>query len=308
VQRFITGPVLWSPGETRLHVYVLPDLDGDPDLADLIRRSRNVIAGYPAIAPVPDGWLHATVQMIAGVPAAGVHAIQRALLVNALKTRLADVPAFTVTAGPPIATRSGVLLDVDGDQAGGPWTVMATAVRAAIADVLGAPALARDPGPPHISLGYGVGDEDSGVVSGALRRRVRPGRAPLGVRAVWLVDVTQDAERSEYRWEPVSRIGLRAPADQIDEALDLANAVRCAQDDLVRAANAILNPVDAGAGLDDLSRRVGLYQAHPNLQNRLLATTAVAIIMAGSASTPAARNEIRTLLLDTAGELANAAS
>ncbi|MFD0580947.1 hypothetical protein [Dactylosporangium darangshiense] len=101
-------------------------------------------------------------------------------------------------------------MDLDLDLPGEPFAMLSERVGTAIRGVFGADALRYDPGVPHISLAYAAGPEDSGVVQSQLRRAVRPNRAPLTVGAVWLLDVIQDAGRSQYRWhEPIARIPLQ---------------------------------------------------------------------------------------------------
>ncbi|WP_327001779.1 2'-5' RNA ligase family protein [Dactylosporangium sp. NBC_01737] len=214
MQRFITAERTW-PERTRWHVYVLPDLDADPDLRRLVGQSRAVMSRYPALSVVPDQWLHATMQMVTGRAGDDVTDAQRAALVDALRERVGGLAPFTATAGSVLATRSGVVLDLDQDLPGEPFAVLGSGVRAAIGAVFGDDGLRYDPDVPHISLAYAAGDDDSGEVQGHLRRTVRPSRTRLSVAAVWLLDVIQDPARSQYRWhEPLARIPLTGRVDQ----------------------------------------------------------------------------------------------
>ncbi|MDG4795206.1 2'-5' RNA ligase family protein [Micromonospora sp. WMMD1082] len=214
MQRFITGARTWATGTRKLQVYIVPDLTRDTALHDLVTRTRSVVRPdfSHCLAEVPDEWLHATVRAVAGIPSADISTAQRAAFTSALTDRLAAVPAFTSTAGPPMATMTSVLIDVDGDHRGGPWKALDSAVKAAIADVFGGAASAMDPSPAHVTIGYGVADEDSGRIQSALRKQVRPARARLSVDEVHVVDVEQDATASTYRWETVARIPLGAGA------------------------------------------------------------------------------------------------
>jgi hypothetical protein len=153
MRAFFTPQRTWPPGVTRPHVYVLPDLAADVGLADLVGRTRRVLAQVPALRLTPDEWLHATVQRIDGVPGGDLTLAQRRQLGIALRHELAAVPRFHLIAGPALAGDSGVVLDVDGDLPGQPWMALTTAVRAAIAAVLGPTAIASQPGPPHLSVG-----------------------------------------------------------------------------------------------------------------------------------------------------------
>jgi hypothetical protein len=209
VDRFITAERTW-PEASRWHVYVLPDLGTDAALRRLVERSRTVLARCTALSVVPDAWLHATVQMVTGRAGADVTGAQRTALVAGLHEQVGALPPFTATGGSVQADRSGVVMDLDLDLPGEPFAVLGERVRAAIRGVFGDDGVRYDPGTPHVTLAYATGPEDSGSVQSDLRRTVRPSRAPLTVDAVWLLDVIQDAARSQYRWhEPIARIPLR---------------------------------------------------------------------------------------------------
>lgn len=166
MKTFIAGSRLWPAGVTLLHVYALPRTE---EIGDLVRACRPVLDRTGVIAPVADEWLHATLVKI-GVPAAGVGPDRRADLVEALRRNLADVAPFRLVAGPPLATGSGVLLDLTPDDR---LADLVTRVHTAAADVVGEHLLTPPSGPPHITLGYAIGDTDSGPVDSALRR-IRP--------------------------------------------------------------------------------------------------------------------------------------
>jgi hypothetical protein len=214
---FFTETKIWPAGTTIPHVYVLPDLSRDTELAALVDRIRTGMTAYrptgdsqdqgPIVQPVQDRWLHATVQRLGGRDGITLDHTQRDRLGDALHERLALVPAFTMTAGSAIVGGTGVVLDLDQDLPGQPWEVLSGAVRDAITAVLGSGAVADHRGPPHLSIGYGRREADSGPLQSRLRR-IRPARAQMSVKAVVLVDVTQDPEAGEYRWRQVSRVPL----------------------------------------------------------------------------------------------------
>ncbi|MEV4415854.1 2'-5' RNA ligase family protein [Catellatospora sp. NPDC049609] len=205
---FLTGGRIWPAGWTRLHVYLLPDLDHDTDLARLVGGCRAAMAPFPFLAPVPDARLHVTVQPVMGIPAAEIGPGERAKLTARLSEALADVPAFTLIAGSPLASVTVVLADLDGDLPGEPLHTVHARSRGAIADVLGSEAVAYEAMPGHLTLAYATGTGDSGQVQAALRQRVRPSHATLTVREVHLLDVTQDRRTASYHWTSVARIPL----------------------------------------------------------------------------------------------------
>jgi hypothetical protein len=200
--------LVWPRGETRLHVYAVPDRAGNPALLDLIDRARPVCNEFAdSNVLVEEEWLHATVQQIAcDARTLGEH--QRSLLAGELEQALRSLAPFTLnTAGFCVGT-AGVLLDLDGDQIGEPWHMLSARVADAIGRICGPQALSFDPGPPHLSLTYCSRETDSGDLQGRLRRQVRPSRAPFTVREVQLLDVIQNADAHTYTWRHVARIPL----------------------------------------------------------------------------------------------------
>jgi hypothetical protein len=208
VDRFIAGDVLWPVGESRLHVYVLPEPDLDVDLAALLQRCRRVLEQFDFLVPVAEQWLHTTVQMVTGRPAVAIDEQARQQLTDELTRELTAVRPFVLRAGGPSAGRSGVVLDLDGDQPGDPFLDLYQRVRHAISTVLGPGSIEYGTLPAHLTLAYAGGPGDSGLVQSALRRQVRPATAPMSVRAVHLLDVVQDATTNEYQWTSLASIPL----------------------------------------------------------------------------------------------------
>ncbi|MFF5225502.1 hypothetical protein [Dactylosporangium sp. NPDC000521] len=132
MERFITAERTWAE-RSRWHVYVLPDLDTDPDLRRLVAQSNEVLARYPsALSVVSEPWLHATMQMVTGVAGDDVGEARRAALISALHDEVGGLPPFTATAGAVQAGRAGVAVDLDQDLPGEPFAVLGERVRAAI--------------------------------------------------------------------------------------------------------------------------------------------------------------------------------
>ncbi|NUW30531.1 hypothetical protein HTZ77_03705 [Nonomuraea sp. SMC257] len=209
MDKFIQGSTVWPEGITKMHLYLVPDLEVNKELASLVRDCRAVIDRYPGIQIVPDPWLKATLQLITGVTGAQVNASTREALSDALAAALAELEPFTLSVGPALAGATGVALDLDQDLPGQRLYECYERVRAAIVSVLGDGAVEYSALPPHLTLGYGLESFDSGVVQEALRRQVRPGRAAWLLDEIWLVEVTQDVVHNQYRWlAPAHRIRL----------------------------------------------------------------------------------------------------
>ncbi|MDI1462701.1 hypothetical protein QEZ54_17135 [Catellatospora sp. KI3] len=212
MKRFLTRKRTWAEGFTLLHVYLVPDLDHDRDLARLVDDCGRLLSGYDFVKPVPAPWLHCTVAPVMGVPGAAVDAATRAEFAIALRGALNGVPAFTLTAGSPLAGSTTVSLDLDGDLPGQPLHTVYTLTRKVIGELFGPTALAYEAMPGHLTLAYATGAGDSGEVQSTLRTRVRPSHAPMTVREVHLVDVRQHrGDPVYYSWTVLDRIPLRAP-------------------------------------------------------------------------------------------------
>ncbi|MGO1055197.1 2'-5' RNA ligase family protein [Crossiella sp. CA198] len=191
----------WPADWTKLHVYFVP---GPAEIAPLVEAYRDVLAELDFVARQPAEWLHATLLVVDGIPAGEVGAAQRAELTDRLRAAVAEVPAFTVTAGPAIAGRSSIALDLVPDR---DFIELISRVRSAAAEVFGAAAVGYVSGRPHITLGYAVGEGDSGVVAGRLRNATDL-RATLTVDRVRLVDVLVDAELAQFRWTELAALRL----------------------------------------------------------------------------------------------------
>jgi hypothetical protein len=184
------------------HVYYLPDLDR---LAPLLRIYEPLLAGDPTLAPVQRSWLHATIIKI--LPKIVVSDEQREYLVAALRRRLATLSPVPLTVGPALAGSSSVVLDVIADD---DWRLVQAAVAAVVDDVLGIGSAQIAPDErPHITLAYGIGDGDSGVLQTRLRRATDQ-RCKLTLQGVDLVDVIQDRCEHTYTWTPIAHLDLVA--------------------------------------------------------------------------------------------------
>lgn len=204
----------WVSGMRALHVYVLPRPGVDDDLLSIAQSCRPMLVGYPidplyGSEPNTAGLLHLTGEMLADAPSAEYDEAALEEVVDALRAELADVPAFTTEAGPPIGNVAGAVLDV--------WPEADTValierIRLAIRKARGDEALQHSGGRPHISLGYSYGAASSDPLNSELRNKVIPRRATLFVDRVHLLDVewTFDDELGGWRmtWEPVAEVPL----------------------------------------------------------------------------------------------------
>ncbi|MFE4869519.1 2'-5' RNA ligase family protein [Streptomyces sp. NPDC056682] len=204
-----------------LHVYAVPDLALDTDLGTLVEACRRVMEPFPILS-LHDGLLHITLEVVADVPSEAVSAAERADLIAALETSLADTPPFTVLAGSPVASKAGAFLDCWPDDG---LTSLHQKVRSAVQAVRGPGAVVYSGGRPHCGLGYSYAAADSDPLQSALRA-ISPSHAEFTVNQVVLVDVTftltetaSPAEGTQPAWDfdftPLHTIALSEPGTPV---------------------------------------------------------------------------------------------
>ncbi|MFG2716917.1 2'-5' RNA ligase family protein [Streptomyces sp. NPDC048416] len=168
-----------------LHIYAVPNLALDTGLGTLVEACRRAMKPFPILA-LRDDLLHITLEMVADSASEAVSSAERADLIAALETSLADIPSFTVLAGSPVANKSGVFLDCWPDDN---LNSLQQTVRSAVRKVRGPGAVIYSVGRPHCGLGYSYAEADSDPLQSALRA-ISPSHAEFTVNRVVLVDVT----------------------------------------------------------------------------------------------------------------------
>jgi len=206
MEPFPTPEAAWPAGQPRWRICVLPTPSRDTALYTLIDQARKTLAEDPLTA-VADADLHVTLCPVP-MPERGPDQHLLYALSTELAARLAALSPFALTAGPASAETGSVLLDLDGDRLGESWDELCTRVLDALARVFGEDALGPTATPAHLPLAYGAGHCDSGALQRKLRTALRPGRAPLIIDAVHLVEVRQDPPGHRY---VLVRSELRVP-------------------------------------------------------------------------------------------------
>ncbi|MDX5569100.1 hypothetical protein PYK79_45565 [Streptomyces sp. ID05-04B] len=202
----------WSDGLEVLHVYLLPDLTVDRELAQLTASCHEAMAPYP-ITLLTGGLLHTTVEMIADTTADRISAAERQDLVEALHKHIGDLAPFQITAGSPIANKAGALLDLAPDE---PLIDLKGHVQDALIEARGPDVIQHDGGRHHMSLGYSWDTANSDPLQSALRR-ISPSHVPFHVSQVHLLEVGFDERPRdngktawEISWNSVAVIPLNA--------------------------------------------------------------------------------------------------
>lgn len=192
------------------HVYALPEKDTDHELLDLASACRAAMSTYP-IDPQPDHLLHLTVAMDTSLPSHQISPQDTDTFVSVLSEHLADLPAFNVMCGPPIANGAGALLDTFPNEE---FDELQARVHKALLFARGPSSVQYEPGLPHSSLGYSFGTADSDPLQSTLRK-ITPRHAPWTVSRVHVLDVAYhhvDAGDGQMAWrmswESVAEIPL----------------------------------------------------------------------------------------------------
>jgi hypothetical protein len=201
---FKRGTEVWPQGETLLHVYALPDLEHDWELADLIHGCRAAVADYP-LTDVADEWLHVTISQITDAVGGAISQGERELLAEELQKALREVDPFTITVGSCLTYHSGPIFDLHPDHQ---LKQLHDVVESVVERLRGPEAIKYDTGVLHLTLAYASGDADSDEMQRALRR-VRPSHAPMTIRSVHLLEVAAHPDAKTIIWtEPIAEIPL----------------------------------------------------------------------------------------------------
>lgn len=204
MEPYFAGERLWAAGTTSLELYVVPDLDVDRSLGSVLDHAARVLEPLPQVALTP---YHATILPITRTPAALIEQSRRRALGTSIEDVTSVTPAFEILAGPPQAGSMGVLMDTYPDTQ---VNDLVSRLRLAITQVVPDSTAAGYNNPAHLTLGYGRQHADSGLITSALRRGVRPSHAPLTISRLLLVRTRQDVERCQFRWRVVRDFPLAA--------------------------------------------------------------------------------------------------
>ncbi|MFG2310608.1 2'-5' RNA ligase family protein [Streptomyces sp. NPDC048566] len=153
-----------------------------------------------ALTPIPDQWLHMTMQGIGFVGGANEKDVDA--IVEAARTRLAAVSAFDIEIGPAALDPEAILLHAHPDD---PVRGVRDTLRAAIGDVLDEVPEKADGFTPHVSVAYSAGDGPAAPVAQVLDGLdLVPARARIS--SAELIVLHRDNEM--YEWETYAAVPL----------------------------------------------------------------------------------------------------
>ncbi|MEU9918838.1 2'-5' RNA ligase family protein [Streptomyces sp. NPDC051001] len=189
----------WSVGR-RFYTWHLT-FEGQEDVHRLATEYRTALAPLRGIlTPIPDQWLHLTMQGIGFVGETSEQDVQA--IVDAAHTRLAAVPAFDLQIGPAVLDPEAVLLRVHPDSR---VRAVRDAIRNAIGDVLGEVPEKAEGFTPHVSVAYSAGNGPAAPIAQILADLdLEPAQAHIS--SAELIVIHRD--NNMYEWEPYAKVPL----------------------------------------------------------------------------------------------------
>ncbi|WP_445520834.1 2'-5' RNA ligase family protein [Streptomyces sp. NEAU-174] len=193
----------WRPGwgvGRRFYTWHLT-FEGQHDVHRLAAEYRAGLGPLgPALTPIPDRWLHLTMQGIGFVNEVAERDVKA--VVEAARARLLAVPAFDLQLGPEVIDPEAVLLPAHPSE---PVQDVRDAIRAAIGDVLGEVPESADGFRPHVSVAYSAADGPAAPVSKALAALdARPAHARITTAELIVIH----RDNLMYEWEPYATAPL----------------------------------------------------------------------------------------------------
>ncbi|MEV5431742.1 2'-5' RNA ligase family protein [Streptomyces sp. NPDC052701] len=189
----------WSVGR-RFYTWHLT-FDGQGDVHRLAAEYRSALAPLGDIlTPIPDRWLHLTMQGIGFVGEVEEQTIHS--IVGEARTRLGAIPAFDLQIGPEVIDPEAVLLHVHPD---GPVRAVRNAIRDAIGAVLGDVPEKAEGFTPHVSVAYSAAEGPAEPIAQVLAGlSLTPAQAR--VSSAELIVIHRDNRM--YEWETFTKVPL----------------------------------------------------------------------------------------------------
>jgi 2'-5' RNA ligase len=190
----------WAVGRSFYTWHLTFDGSTAAPLRNLVERLHDGLAGLEGLDPIPQRWLHLTMQGLGFTDEVSDDDVDA--IIRAATKHLAAVPAFDLTLGPIEADDEATGLLVR------PWAAVAEVrdgIRRAIADVWDE--VPEDPQfHPHVSIAYSNAD----VPTGPVRERVAALRetepVTIPITAAQLIRLNRDNQM--YEWETVADVPL----------------------------------------------------------------------------------------------------
>ena len=165
-----------------------------PDAHRLASVYRAQLAHLPGLDPIPDRWLHLTMQGVGFTDEVDEGDVIK--IAHAAQERLREVPSFDLALGPAVTDPEVVRLRVSPQES---VARIRTTIRAAIADVWGDDDVpeAADGFNPHVSVAYSNSAGPARPILDAVSFD-EPTPVTVPIRAAQLIILNRD--HGEYQW------------------------------------------------------------------------------------------------------------
>ncbi|MDX3855853.1 2'-5' RNA ligase family protein [Streptomyces sp. AK02-01A] len=170
------------------------------DVHRFAEQYRKALSHIDGLDPIPDQWLHLTMQGVGFVDEVDRVAVDA--IVEAARVRLAAVPGFDLTLSTPRIDPEAVLVPVQPD---GAVRAVRHAIRSAIRDVLPEVPEASAGFMPHVSVAYSNNNNQLSPLSEALAAVDIP-PATARVKSAELIVLHRDNRM--YEWTPYVQVPL----------------------------------------------------------------------------------------------------
>jgi 2'-5' RNA ligase len=193
----------WRPGwrvGTRFYAWHITQ-DDQPEVCDLAQRYRAAVSTIETLDPVPDEWLHMTMQGVGHVEDINIAALDFVTL--RVADRLRALAPVTTSYQRADITSEAVILAPDDHEA---FAEVRRAIRAGITDALGACPESEDGFRAHVSVAYGNAAADVAPIREALDRAELAAPSTTTYTKVSLIRMHRDQRM--YEWDVIREVPL----------------------------------------------------------------------------------------------------
>ncbi|WP_274912521.1 2'-5' RNA ligase family protein [Streptomyces sp. WZ-12] len=190
----------WRPGWNvgrRFYTWHLTFAD-QPDVHRYVGAHRDALAHLPGLDPIPNRWLHLTMQGLGFTDDVDERDVQA--VVDAARPRLAALPPLHLTLSQVLVSPEAVVIPAHPAH---DVAAVRRALRAAIAEVWPTVPEAEDDFRPHVSVAYSNTDAPAQPVSQAMSSvTAPPATAPIATADL----IVLHRDRQMYEWETYAQV------------------------------------------------------------------------------------------------------
>jgi 2'-5' RNA ligase len=189
----------WQVG-TRFYAWHITQQD-QSEVLGLAQRYRDAVSTVDTLDPIPDEWLHMTMQGVGHVGDVNDAALDFVTL--RVAERLRALAPITTSYRRAHVAAEGVLLPPDDPEA---FAEVRRAIRAGITEALGECSESEEGFAPHVSVAYSNAEADAAPVRAALDRAEPSAPATATYTQISLIRMHRDDRM--YEWETLRAVPL----------------------------------------------------------------------------------------------------